>query len=208
MLTTSSGTRYCGDEVEQPADRVGQQLAGDLEQHEPPDRADHVEHGEHAHPHAGRAREQADRVVGDDGDQRQAGLGEPPLERAHELAVGGGAPLHPRDGGVAVPATEEEEQGIGGEEPQRADHEVADRVDAVGHEDEVAVARAEDDQQERVVVDERGEEGAAGVVADDEDDDRRDDRARPAGATVAGARRSSRLDRSRLDRCRRARARS
>ena len=129
-------------------------------------------------------REEADRVVGHDRDERVAELAELPLEPAElprrALPCLGLEPLHR---GLAVPAPEEEEQRIGHEQPEESDEEERRRIDAGrDNQQEVAVAGVEGDEQDRVVVDERRRERGADVRHDDEDADR--DQQQREAATV------------------------
>ena len=81
-LRAVSGSRY--SRMKSTTQSMGAQLPPEApHQEEPAGRAHHVEGEEHRGAHAGRAREEADEVVGHDDDERRRRLAEPPLGLAH-----------------------------------------------------------------------------------------------------------------------------
>ena len=82
------------------------------------------------------------KLLGAMSDQRPGRLAEQALEPAQHRAVGGRPRVHPLEGPVAVPVAQQEEQRIADQQAHGADAVVADRVELVGDEDQVAVDAA------------------------------------------------------------------
>ena len=116
-----SGQRYSPMKSRSEPSEVLEHAAEGPDQHQAHDRADHVGRRKAPHVMPAAPANRHTGLLGAMATTSEPGLVEPPLELAQQLAVGRRLALHPADRAVAVPAADQEEEQVGGEQPQEPD---------------------------------------------------------------------------------------